>query len=68
MDNTKSEGTLDSPGGTEPLCRDLEQIGRVGSHQPHKVQQEQVLDSGPRMGHPWICVLTGGKEAAEQPS
>lgn len=52
VDNTKPEGTVDFLEGIEPLHRDLEQTWRVGSHQLHKVQQEQVLDSGPGIGHP----------------
>lgn len=52
VDNTKSEGTVDFLEGIEPLHRDLGQTWRVGSHQLHKVQQEQVLDSGPGIGHP----------------
>lgn len=39
----------------------------LGYHQPHEVQQEQVPDSAPEKGQPWISVQTRGREAGEQP-
>jgi len=40
-------------------------MGVVDTHWPHGVEQEQVPESAPGVGQPWLCVQTGGWGAAE---
>ncbi|XP_071660503.1 uncharacterized protein [Patagioenas fasciata] len=41
-------------------------IGELSNHQPHEVQQGQVLNFAPGTRQPWLYIQTGGRDAGKQ--